>query len=90
MAIVSGVSESGTEVIYDIPDSELSRYEKKSSVLTDDARAKLFPGKDKPTKDDAHGVIPAAPSAGKDVSGYSTCLYYYDDGATLWYWYDYC
>ncbi|MGH3563799.1 MAG: hypothetical protein ACRDTN_18960 [Mycobacterium sp.] len=91
MAILSGVSDAGTETFYDVPDADLSKYELKSARLTDDVRGQLFPGKDKLTKDDAHGVIPAAPSAGADVEGYAaTCMYYQIIGGTLYYWYDYC
>jgi hypothetical protein len=90
VAILSGVSEAGVETFYDVPDSELSKFELKSALLTDDVRERLFPGKDKLTKDDAHGVIPAAPSAGSDVQAYSVCMYYYNLGGVLYYWYGYC
>jgi hypothetical protein len=90
VAILTGVSEAGVEAFYDVPDSELSKFELKSAPLTDDVREKLFPGKDKPSKDDAHGVIPAAPSAGSDVQAYSVCYYWANYGGVLYWWYDYC
>jgi hypothetical protein len=91
MAILSGVDEAGTEAFYDIPDSDLSKYQLKTAQLSDEIRTRLFPGKDKPTKDDAQGVMATAPSASGEVEGYiATCVYWITDGGTLYYWYDYC
>jgi hypothetical protein len=91
MAIVSGVDEVGEHAFYDIPDSDLSKYKLKTAQLTDEVRMRLFPDKDKLTKDDAHGVIPAAPSVGGEVEGYwAVCEYWYVEGGWYYYWYDYC
>lgn len=92
MAIVSAVNEDGEESLYDIPDSELAKYKLKSAPMTDEARARLFPNKDKLTKDDAHGVMVAAPDFRRDVEPYQAiCRYWYiDSWGTYWWWYDYC
>lgn len=91
MAILTGVDETGTEAFYEIPDADLSKFQLKSAPLTDEARQRLFPGKDAPTKDDAHGVIPTAPSAGGDVEGFAPlCIYWVTDGDEIIYWYDVC
>jgi hypothetical protein len=60
MAIVSVVHESGEQALYDIPDSELEKYRLKSAPMSEETRARLFPGKDKLTKEDAHGFIQVA------------------------------
>lgn len=91
MAIVSSVDESGTEALYEIPEDVLSTYKLKSQQMTDSTRARLFPDKDKLTKDDAQGVMATAPSAGGDVEGYAAiCRYWIRDGDYIIWWYDYC
>ena len=91
MAILSGVSESGEEALYDIPDSELSKYKLNSQPMTDEVRSRAFPGKDKLTKDDAQGVMATAPSAGGDVQGYAAiCRYWIRYEGVTYVWYDYC
>jgi len=59
MAVLSGVDEAGAPALYDIPDGELSKYKLNLKPMTDEVRNRLFPGKDKLTKDDAQGVVPA-------------------------------
>jgi hypothetical protein len=91
MAILSGVSETGEEELYDVPDAELSKYTLKTVQLTDEIRTRLFPDKEKLTKDDAQGVMVTAPGAGAEVQGYAAiCRYWITDGDNLVYWYDYC
>jgi hypothetical protein len=91
MAILSGVSETGEEELYDVPDGELAKYKLKTAQLTDEIRTRLFPGKDKLTKDDAQGVVVTAPGADAEVQGYAAiCRYWINDGETLVWWYDYC
>ena len=91
MAIVTAVSEAGEEALYDIPDAELSKYKLNTAQMTDEARSRLFPGKDKLSKDDAQGVMATAPSAGGDVEGYAAiCRYWIRRGDYIYYWYDYC
>jgi hypothetical protein len=91
MAILSGVTESGEEALYDIPDADLAKHKLDSVQLTDEIRVRLFPGKDKLTKDDAQGVIATAPGAESEVQGYAAiCRYWINDGTTLVWWYDYC
>lgn len=91
MAIVTAVSEAGEEVLYDIPDNELSKYKLNTAQLTDEARSRLFPGKDKLSKDDAHGVMATAPGAGGDVEGYAAiCKYWIIMDDVYYWWYDYC
>jgi hypothetical protein len=81
MAVLSAFSEAGEQSLYDIPDPELSKYKMNTAPMTDEVRSRLFPDKDKLTKDDAHGVIVAAPSGDGDVQAYGgTCLYWFDDG----------
>ena len=91
MAILTAVSEAGEEVLYDIPDNELSKYKLNTAQLTDEARSRLFPGKGKLTKDDAQGVMATAPGAGSDVEGYAAiCKYWIIADGVYYYWYDYC
>lgn len=93
MAIVKGVAETGEPAFYEVPDNELSKYQLKAQPLTDELKDKLFPGKDKLTKEDAQAVIPIgrAPSGG-DVEGFSDWCEYllYDDYGNWVYWQDYC
>lgn len=93
MAIVKGVSETGDPAFYDVPDAELAKYKLDAKPLTDEVKSKLFPDKEKPTKDDAQAVIPLgqAPSGG-DVEGFSAWCQYllYDDYGNWIYWEDYC
>lgn len=88
------VDENGDEVFYDIPDDELAKYKRNSMQMTDEIRERLFPGKEKLTKEDAHGVIqvPTAPVPGSDVEGYrAMCRYWIvDDYGNLIWWYDWC
>lgn len=91
MAIVSAVDESGTEALYEIPEDVLSKYKLSSAQLTDSVKSRLFPDKDRLSKDDAQGVMATAPSAGGDVEGYAAiCRYWIRDGDVIYYWYDYC
>jgi len=91
MAILSGVGAGGEEALYDIPDSELSKYKLNAQPMTDEARARALPGKDKLTKDDAQGVMATAPSAGGDVQGYAAiCRYWIRYEGVTYVWYDYC
>lgn len=91
MAILSGVDEAGAPALYDIPDGELSKYKLNLKPISDEVRNRLFPGKDKLTKDDAQGVVPAG-RATSEVEGYAAiCWYYVDDGYGNWvYWEEYC
>lgn len=91
MAVLSGVDNSGAPALYDIPDDELSKYKLNLKPMTDEVRNRLFPGKDKLTKDDAQGVVPAG-RASSEVEGYAAiCWYYIDDGYGNWvYWEEYC
>jgi hypothetical protein len=91
MTVLSGTDETGAPALYDIPDSELSKYKVNLKPMTDEVRNRLFPDKDSLSKDDAQGVVPAGrPSS--DVEGYAAiCWYYVDDGAGNWvYWEEYC
>lgn len=91
MAVISAFSEAGEQSLYDIPDSELSKYKMKTAPMTDEVRGRLFPNKDELTKDDAHGVMVAAPSGDGDVQAFGgTCLYWYDDGTWTYTWYAAC
>ena len=77
MAVVTGFGELGERVYYDVPDAELAKYKVKFKPLTDEVLNRLFPGKDKLTKDDAHGVVPAAFSSRGEVEGYGAmCMYW--------------
>jgi hypothetical protein len=85
MAILCGIGESGMD-LYEIPDADLSRFQVTSRPLDEESRAKLFPGKDQPTKDDAQGMIPVA-AAGGDVQAFGTddiCYVYDADGDVIW------
>ncbi len=91
MAIVSHINEAGEEALYDIPDSELAKYKVNSEPLTEEVRARLFPNKDKLTKDDANGVMLVAPDLGDEVEAYQAiCRYWIIRNGQYYYWYDYC
>ncbi|HUH70468.1 MAG TPA: hypothetical protein VLZ05_17385 [Mycobacterium sp.] len=85
MALLCGIDESGM-CIYDIPDSELSKFKQKSRWMDEETRVRLFPGKDQLTKEDAQVVIPVA-AAGGDVQGFGTnhvCCAYTGEGYVCW------
>lgn len=93
MAIVKGVSETGEPAYYDVPDEELGKYKLDAKPLTDEIKNKLFPGKDKLTKEDAQAVIPVGQAqSGSDVEGFAAlCEYLLIDDYGNWvYWIDYC
>ncbi|MCW2685701.1 MAG: hypothetical protein JWR37_591 [Mycobacterium sp.] len=92
MAVLSGVDEAGSPALYDIPDADLSKHKLNIKPMTDEIRNRLFPGKDKLSKDDAQGVVPAGRTSGGDVEGYlAICWYYVEDGQGDWvYWEEYC
>jgi hypothetical protein len=91
MAVLSGTDEAGAPALYEIPDGELSKYKLNLKPMTDEVKNRLFPGKDKLSKDDAQGVVPAG-RVSSDVEGYSAiCWYYIEDGYGDWvYWEEYC
>lgn len=87
MAILCGTGDSGALTLYDIPDSDLAKFQLKTRPLSEADMRTLFPGKDKPSKEDAHGVI-AVPASGGDVQGFSAndiCWQYIDNyGDYIW------
>ena len=88
---MSGGDPTGGPPPADIPPGERSKYKMNLTPMTDEVRNRLFPGKEKLTKEDAQGVVPAGrPSS--DVEGYAAiCWYYVDDGYGNWaYWEEYC
>ncbi len=88
MAILCGISEAGMS-LYDIPDNDLSNYQLKTRPLDEESRNKLFPNKEQPSKDDAHGMVPVAASGG-DVQGFGTNdICYVTDGYGDYVWW-YC
>ncbi len=92
MAIVKGVNEVGEPAFYDVPDSELSQHKLDVKPLTDEIRNRLFPGKDKLTKEDAQAVIPVGTAQGGDVEGFAALCDYilWDDYGNWVTWTDYC
>ena len=78
MAIVSKPEKDNKVTLYDIPDAELAKYK-----LSADKATKMFPKKDKPSRNDAVGVVSPSAMSG-DVQAYSQDLCYgwyciYDD-----------
>lgn len=92
MAVLSGTDETGAPALYDIPDAELAKHKLSIKPMTDEIKNRLFPGKDKLTKDDAQGVVPAGRASSGDVEGHAMiCWYYLEDGYGNWvYWEEYC
>ena len=86
MAILCGISDSGM-ALYDIPETDLSKFRVNSRPLDEESRAKLFPNKSEPSKDDAQGVLQVA-AAGGDVQGFSTTwiCYVYDAAGDIIWW----
>ncbi|MDT5309313.1 MAG: hypothetical protein QOE48_5015 [Mycobacterium sp.] len=89
MTVIHSVVE-GKVSLYDIPDSELAKYDVKAHPITDEERARLFPGKDTLTRDDAHGMVETIPAGGGgDVEGYGAtaniCWYTYHPDWGYWY-----
>lgn len=87
MAIVSKPDKE-TITLYDIPDTELTKY-----LIPADKAAQMFPKKDKPTRADAIGVASAS-SSEADVQAYGAnphiCYYWCcDHHGCGWCWY-YC
>jgi hypothetical protein len=92
MAVVSGISQSGEQVLYDIPDCELEKYKLPTAPMTDADIAQLFPGKEGLTREDAHGFVQVGADASGDVTAYQpVCVYwYYDTFGVYHWWYDWC
>ena len=89
MTVIHAVKE-GKLSLYDIPDEELAKYDMKAHPMTDEERARLFPGKDELTRDDAHGMVETLPQeGGGDVQGYgmgnNICWYTYHPELGYWY-----
>jgi hypothetical protein len=89
MTVIHSVVD-GKVSLYDIPEAELAKYDVKAHPITDEERAKLFPGKDTLTRDDAHGMIETIPAGGGgDVEGYGAtaniCWYTYHPDWGYWY-----
>jgi hypothetical protein len=87
MAIVSSVPERGGEAsFYEIPDHELQKYALQTARLTDEKRSQLLAGKEKVSKEDAEGVMPAAVMGG-DVQAYGSDICWVRVGSVLYWWY---
>lgn len=88
MTVIHAVKD-GKLSLYDIPDDELAKYDMKAHPMTDEEKARLFPGKDVLTADDAHGVVETLAGEGGDVQGYgagnNVCWYTYHPELGWWY-----